>query len=469
VNRAQALAILELPRAQALNAILALGEKAERWDSLQAQGTASPSISPTTPSGMQPVYLKPRSRRRAKTPGRKAGHPGAHRPAPTHINARIEHTLTHCPHCASEVGPSIRQHTRIIEEIPPVVPHVSAHTVHGHWCATCRKIVTAPVTAALPHSTLGLRFVVYTAWLHYFVGVSVGNCVKIAQASLGFAVSPGGLTLAWANLAARLEGDYERIRQQIRHSAVLHADETGWRINGVTCWLWAFATRQHCYYLIDPHRGSSVVQAVLGTLFPGILVTDFWGAYNALEALAKQKCYFHLFTELKKVDKLTAARPWRRFRKKLARLLKDAVRLDEARAALAPPCYARRKAKLHRRLDRFIATPWADPHAKRLIKRLRRHRHEMLTFLDHAGVSPYNNHAEQQMRVAVHTRKVSQQNRSSQGATTHAILLSHFRTADLQHLNPLDYVMQLTKTASATTPAHTDTAATNIVPLKRAA
>ena len=466
MNRAQALALLELPREQAATAILALAEKAERWDQLQAQGATTP-ISPTTPSGMQPVYLKPRSRRRAKTPGRKVGHPGAHRPAPTHIDKYVDNKLTHCPDCHGKVGPSIRKHIRIIEDTPPVIPQVTEHTVHGHWCATCRKIVTAPVTAALPHSTLGLRFVVYTAWLHYFVGVSVGNCVKIAQASLGFTVTPGGLTLAWANLAAYLEGGYEHLRQTIRTSAVLHADETGWRINGVTCWLWAFATRTHCYYLIDPHRRSSVVKAVLGTLFPGILITDFWGAYNALQALAKQKCYFHLFTELKKVDKLTAVPPWRRFRKKLARLLKDAVRLGEARATLRPACYARRKAQLHRRLDQLIATPWDDPHAKRLIKRLRRHRHEMLTFLDHQAVSPYNNHAEQQMRVAVHTRKVSQQNRSTQGAKTHAILLSHFRTADLQKLNPIDYVMQMAKTAIAAKPAHTANARST--PLKQAA
>jgi len=40
---------------------------------------------------------------------------------------------------------------------------------------------------------------------------------------------------------------------------------------------------------------------------------------------------------------------------------------------------------------------------------------EMLTFPDYMAVSPHNNHAEQQMRTAVHTRKVSQQNRSLQG------------------------------------------------------
>jgi hypothetical protein len=67
----------------------------------------------------------------------------------------------------------------------------------------------------------------------------------------------------------------------------------------------------------------------------------------------------------------------------------------------------------------------------------------MLTFLDHDNVSPYNNHAEQQMRIPVLTRKVSQQNRSKDGAKTHAILMSLFRTAELQGLNPVEDILQL--------------------------
>ena len=449
MNRAQALAILELPREQAVNLIVALGEKAERWDLLQAQGAANTPISPTTPSGMTPVYLKPSARRRAKKPGQKPGHPGACRAPPEHIDDTCEHRLKTCPHCGTAVDKPIREHTRLIEDIPKVVPLVTAHTVHGYWCCQCKTIVTPKVSAALPRSRLGLRLVVYSAWLHYLVGVSVGNCVKIAALSLGFKVSPGGLTLAWKNLALLLEGHYDAIGQHIRHSAVLHADETGWRINGVTFWLWAFATRHYCYYLIHPRRGAAVVQQVLGTLFAGILITDFWGAYHAIEALAKQRCYFHLFTELIKVDKLNASATWKRFRKKLSRFLKDAVRLGQQRQQHSPPTYARRKAQLLQRLDDLIATAFEDADARRLIKRLRRHRGELLTFLDYEGVSPYNNHAEQQMRTAVHTRKVSQQTRSLQGAKTHAIFLSLFRSAELQSLNPFEYVLQLAQATLA--------------------
>jgi len=446
VKREQALAILDLPRERAETAIVALWEKAERWERLEA-GSKDTRVAPTTPSGMTPVYLKPSPSRRRKKPGRKPGHAGAWRPAPQRIDSTCEHRLKTCPHCGTAVNQPIREHMRLIEDIPKVTPLVTAHTIHGYWCSHCKTIVAPKVTAALPRSSLGLRLVVYTAWLHYLVGVSVGNCVKTAAVSLGFPVSPGGLTLAWKNLASLLEGHYDAIGQNIRHSAVLHADETGWRINGVTFWLWAFATRQYCYYLIDRRRGAAVVKQVLGTLFPGILIIDFWGAYNAIQTLAKQRCYFHLFTELIKVDKLNASATWKRFRKKLSRLLKDAVRLGDQRQIRSPPIYARRRAKLHIRLDELIAATFEDADAKRLIKRLRRHRGELLTFLDHEGVSPYNNHAEQQMGIAVHTRKVSQQNRSLQGAKTHAILLTLFRSAQLQGLNPVDYLMQL---ASAT-------------------
>lgn len=446
MNREQVLAILELPRSQAEAAIVALWEKAEQWDRLQATSEDT-SVSPTTPSGMTPVYLKASSSRRCKKPGRKPGHKGACRETPERIDVHCAHRLKTCPQCGSAVGKPIREHTRLIEDIPQVTPLVTAHTVHGYWCSHCKTIVAPKVTAALPRSSLGLRFVVYTAWLHYLVGVSVGNCVKTAAVSLGFPVSPGGLTLAWKNLATLLEGQYEAIGEKLRHSAVLHADETGWRINGVTFWLWAFATRQYCYYLIDRRRGAAVVKQVLGTLFPGILITDFWGAYNAIQTLAKQRCYFHLFTELVKVDKRNAAATWKRFRKKLSRLLKDAVRLGDERQQHSPLTYARRKAKLHKRLDELVASAFDDADAKRLIKRLRRHRGELLTFLDHAGVSPYNNHAEQQMRTAVHTRKVCQQNRSLEGAKTHAIFLSLFRSAQLQGLNPVEYVLQLARAA----------------------
>jgi len=441
MTRDEAIAILGKSQDQAVDIILALADKAEKYDQICGD------VSPTTPSGMTPPYLKPTHVKRKKRPGRKKGHQGISRKTPDKVHHYKEHTLDSCPDCQTPVKEPIQSYQRYTEDIPPVEPEVTQHTVHGYWCCKCKKIVYPKVIDALPNAMIGLRVVVFTAWLHYLVGVSVNNIVKMLSVFTSFNITAGGLSQAWKNLASTLESIYNDIGQRVATSAVLNADETGWRINGVTHWLWCFATQNFCYYVIDRSRGSPVVKKVFGTIYKGILICDFWGAYNKLCALAKQRCYYHLFTELVKVDKRNSSANWKAFRKKLSRLLKDAIRLSTRIDQLKSKNYQRLKARLYARLDQLIKTSCDDKDVKRLIKRLKRHKKEIFTFLEYKGVSPYNNHAEQQMRKPVITRKISQQNRSDQGAKTQAILMTLFRSAELQGLNPVETVMANAKHA----------------------
>jgi transposase len=439
----EAKAILALPQDKAIPLILALAEKAEKYDQIVG------GVSPTTPSGMTPVYLKPTRGKRKKPPGRKKGHPGISRLRPQDVDHFKEHTLERCPECHGPVGRPVKTYKRYTEDIAPIEkPEVTEHTLYGSWCSRCKKVVFPTLTDALPNAMIGLRLVVFTAWLHYLVGVSVNNIVKILSVICRFKISAGGLTQAWTNLAQLLEPAYNHIGEKISQSGVLSADETGWRLNGITHWLWCFTTQTLCYYLITKSRGSPVIREVLGTVFRGILICDFWGAYNKITALAKQRCFYHLFTELVKVDKSNRSPSWKAFRKMLFRLLKAAIRLSERKAKLSPVQFDSRKNRLYHRLDKILcAHHYGDKDIKRLIKRLKRHKAELFTFLEHENVSPFNNHAEQQMRKPVLTRKVSQQNRSEQGAKTQAILMSLFRTAELQGQNPIEVILSLAKSA----------------------
>src|SRR4030042_6682618 len=341
MKREEAAALLDLPREEAIRKILELARQAEKYDQVFKD------VSPTTPSGMTPVYTKPPGKKRRRKPGRKKGHPGTSRLRPRKVDTFEVHKASHCPHCDGRLGKPIKHYKRYVEDIPPVEPEVTEHTVLGYWCPTCKKVVWAKMTASLKNSQLGLRLIVFTAWLHYLVGVSVSNIVKILQVFSHFKVPPGGLTQAWKNLALHLEPIYDSIGKTVADRAVLHGDETGHRVNGVTHWLWAFATKSFCYYVIDRSRGSPVVQKVLGKIFNGILVCDFWGAYNKLCALAKQRCFYHLFTELVKVDKKNASPQWKAFRKKLCRLLRDAIRLSERKKKLSKSDFEHRKHRLY--------------------------------------------------------------------------------------------------------------------------
>jgi hypothetical protein len=163
--------------------------------------------------------------------------------------------------------------------------------------------------------TLGLRDLIMTAWLHYWVGMSIRNIVKRLSTFWSFQVSPGGLTQAWNNLAEVLSPFYDDIGERVKNAAILRADESGWRIRGITHWLWCFATDQWCYFMIDKSQGSPVIKRAIGNFFKGVLICDFWGAYNKICTLVKQRCFYHLLTELEKVDKSNISIDWKTFRK----------------------------------------------------------------------------------------------------------------------------------------------------------
>ena len=137
--------------------------------------------------------------------------------------------------------------------------------------------------------------------------------------------------------------------EQARSSANLHADETGWRVSGQTRWLWCFANGQVCYYMIDRSRGSPALQKFFTDVFEGVLITDFWSAYESVCAEDRQYCLVHLLRELEKVDERNASPEWQAFAKKLRRLLRDGIRLRK-RPDFAPEAYRGRVDRLNKRL-----------------------------------------------------------------------------------------------------------------------
>ena len=90
----------------------------------------------------------------------------------------------------------------------------------------------------------------------------------------------------------------------------------------------------------------------------------------------------------------------------------------------------------------LIEEPWKNGQAVRLVKRLRRHRQELLVFLYNDAVPSDNNHAERTIRGAVVMRKNSYCNRSTQGAKTQAILMSIFQTLKQRGYQGTDVVIE---------------------------
>jgi transposase len=391
--------------------------------------------SPATPSGMVPQYQKPSTPRRKKKPGAKAGHAGSRRETPEKIDARVEHRLEVCPCCGGPLQRCKRRRTRIIEDIPTQIePVVTEHTIHRDYCPACKKHVEPVVPQAMPNATLGHHVVALSSWFHYGLGVTISQVRDILGSHLHTDITAGGLLGGWQRLAEALFAWYEQIGQQARTGAVLHADETGWRVDGQTHWLWCFCNHRCCYYLIDQSRGSAALQKFFVEAFNGTLVTDFWAAYDSVFAGDYQKCLPHLLRELIKVDEHNTRVEWQAFSKQLKRLVRDGLRLRK-RADFTPQRYAGRIRLIHRRLCHLADGAYHDADTRRLAQRISKYRDQLFTFLDTPGVPPDNNHGERQIRPAVIIRKNSLCNRSEQGAATQAVLMSIYRTLKLRGLD----------------------------------
>lgn len=424
--------------------VFALLELAKMLAEQQASAAGSSHETPATPSGMKPPFAKPTATPRGrKKPGRKSGHPGSRRPVPPRIDKRESHRAKVCPDCGGPLCRCKEARTRYTEDIPKVQPEVTEHTVHRDWCPKCKKKVEPTVPAALPGSTFGNRMLALTAWLHYALGNTLSQIVEVFNFHLQMKVTAGGLVQMWYRLAAVLYSWYEQIKEEALASAVLHADETGWRVNGKTHWLWCFANDRSSFFMIDRSRGHPALLKFFTREFGGVLVSDFWGAYNAVACALRQTCLVHLLRDLEHVEKYKSPSDnWPAFAKKLRRLLADGIRLWRRKEELSAETYASRRARLLARLDALIATDWGDSQAKRLIKRLRRHRNDVFTFLDHPGVPFENNLAERAIRPAVIIRKNSYGNRSDQGADVQAILMSVFFTLKKRGHNPVNTIFQ---------------------------
>ncbi len=171
-------------------------------------------------------------------------------PAPTESQAREIFRQGH------------RSRTRYTEDIPTgIQPVITEHAIYRAWCPRCWKIV------------------------------------EVFNYHLQLKLSTGALTRQWYRLQALLYPWYEQIQAAALASAVLHADETSWRVAGKTCWLWCFAATQLAYFTIDRVRGSPALKKFFTREFQGTLVSDFWGAYNKVRCARRQMCLVHLLRD----------------------------------------------------------------------------------------------------------------------------------------------------------------------------
>lgn len=377
---------------------------------------------------------------RPKAPGQKEGHEGFGRIKPKHIDRVVEQKLKRCPDCHRRLSKSQEVLKHIQEDIIPAHPEVTQFKKHRYYCSRCQKIVTAPYhSEEVPHGYLGPNVLIQTVILKYHHGLPFNKIKELFQSLCHFRVSEGALAQSLQRMSEWLKVEEGEILKAVRASPYLHMDETGWKVNGQTHWLWAAVNQRLAYYRIRQSRGRKVAREIITKDYPGILITDFYSAYNGLGG-KQQKCLVHLMREMRSCFEKDRSPEFLKYHKKLKRILQDALKLKALRETLPEFIYQRRVKLLERRLFLWSCRDHDNQNLNRLAKRFLKFWLHLLTFLKHPDIPFHNNLAERMIRPHVILRNRSFQNRSGKGMNAHETLMSLLHTLKLQDKDPLRFL-----------------------------
>jgi hypothetical protein len=302
------------------------------------------------------------------------------------------------------------------------------------------------------HAPIGPVAKATAMYLRYEVCIPYRKVVEILRVLFGLSSVPASL-VGFDQKAVRMgEGIYQDLREKLRASQIVHADETSWRNDGLGHFVWFGGNENIAFFHIDRHRSAEVAKAIFGKDFSGTLVRDRYAAYNNIGA-HWQACLAHIITTLKEIQREHALLPESEkdnhvdsFTCRLKDLFSRAC--DFGQKLKSGEISQKSAIRMERDFLKELTNSCKQPLRFKPAETLRRYligpdQKNLFTFLRIPGVPPTNNHAEQSLRKIVIFRKVCFGTRSEKGLKSHSIIPSLVQTAKRQGVHLLTFLKTL--------------------------
>jgi transposase len=271
--------------------------------------------------------------------------------------------------------------------------------------------------------------------------------VVIFEDVLGIPVALGTISNMEAEVSDALEAPYEEAAEAVRQADAKNLDETSWKDNNKTVWMWTAATATIALIAIHTHRGIRGLKALLGGVLRGVFSSDRWKAYGIRALRCRQICWAHLVRDFQKLIDRGG----------------EGARIGSQAKELAGRLFIIWRDFKEGGIDRAtlpFAMRWVRKDFQVLLKRGRKLRDEkaatfcqnlldlepaLWSFLRREGVEPTNNHAERVLRRGVLWRKRSFGSRSERGARFAERILTAVQTRRLQGKPVFPFLVEAVK------------------------
>jgi len=368
-----------------------------------------------------------------RKPGAQPGHPAHHRPIPDPVEVLDRRTfdLSVCPACKHQVGEVVDKVEKYQEDIEFSPRKIVRHyTITRHWCPTCQEYVRPWNTPAQNLRRFGPNLTGYILYARYRLRLPLDKIAESLDDLHNFQISIGEINSLIDETSTALGPEYELITELIRSAKTIHADETGWRMDGDNWYLWAFVSPKDgaILYELAETRGGGIPKHTLGDKTDRVIISDGYSVYAKLPG-QNQQCWVHLLRTAKKKHPLIYEH--------LCQLYQELV------LELQKPTEQRDYSYFSTTLDKISSDTYTknkrakpNPLLSAVQNRIKKHHDQLLTCLRHESVLPENNTAERAIRPQVILRKILGGNRSRQGAKTHATNTSVIATKLAQNKDP---------------------------------
>jgi transposase len=378
-------------------------------------------------------FIRPKSQRISgvRRAGGQDGHPGSTLRQVDCPDIIVDHKVDACDNCGLSLTgvPAIRVERRQVFDVPPLKIVVTEHRAETKQCPCCQRLVRAgfPRGARRPVQ-YGLCLKAFIVYLLVFQLIPYDRIETLFRDLFGQPVGKGTMVNIARSCYEDLEETESIIRGLLRDGSVLHADETGFRIDGKAEWLHVASTSLLTWYGHHKRRGLEAMRSYgIMPRFTGIMVHDFWKPYFSFRS-DHALCNAHLVRELQGITE-AFGQEWSSLLKQLVHKAKKAVDdardknncLDAEQLAGFESEYTWIMGLGAREnqdgvLRKGKRGPLKQTRAKNLLDRCNEYRKQILGFMHDSRIPFDNNQAERDIRMVRLHEKISGTTRSQEGA-----------------------------------------------------
>ncbi|MCA1568526.1 MAG: IS66 family transposase [Acidobacteria bacterium] len=384
------------------------------------------------PSTNSPCAKRTRSLRRSS--GRLAGGQRGHRgetlrlaPRPNRI---VEHRPQECRRCHASLSTTqvVRHLRQQVFEVVPLRLRVTEHRLAVVRCHACGCTTQGEFSDSVRSGVqYGPGVKARVLYLQQYQLLPYQRTSEAMRDLFGCRISAGTVANIVRECAAGLVETELQIKQKLRRSSVIHADETGLRINQRLAYMHVASTPRLTHYAAATHRGRTAIDEInVLPSYRGTCVHDGLLSYTYYDRCRHALCGVHLLRELTYFEEVAAeTKAWASPLKEL--LLEMKREVERVRAEGAKRLAEDKLRSLTESYERLVAegrhaqSPPGVPQAvckqaRNLLLRLERRKAEVLLFLTDFSVPFDNNQAERDLRMIKLQQKTSGCFRSEEGA-----------------------------------------------------